>query len=288
MILLRPWWLVALPFLVLAAVALLRRGPDAGGWQRVLSPAMLAGLQALGQVAAAPRALRLLPLAGAGALVLGLAGPALPRPDAPVFAQSDAVVIAIDMSASVTRGGLPQAQAAAAQIMAGLPGRPIGLILYAAEAYVAAAPTADPRVLESLIAVLDDKTMPDKGSSPAAALGMAGQMLAGLSRADLVLISDGGGIDARAEAEAQRLAQAGIRIRAIQVAGDPAPDAAALARIAPQGVVAAAQAADLVARLGRSGVGRDPAMRALQYRDLGPFLAALALIPLLWQFRRQA
>lgn len=288
MILLRPWWLMALPLIVVAALALARRGPDAGGWQKVLSPAMLAGLQALGRVSAAPRWLRLLPLAGAAALALGLAGPALPRPDAPVFAQNDAVIVAIDMSASVTRKGLPQARAAAAQVMAGLPGRPVGLILYAAEAYVASAPTADPRVLESLIAVLDDKTMPDKGSSPAAALGMAGKMLAGLSRADLVLISDGGGVDGAAQAEAGRLAEAGVRIHALAVEGDPVADAGALSRLAPDGVLPAGDAGRVVAALGRAGVDRDPAMLALQYRDLGPLFAALALIPLLWPFRRQA
>ena len=288
MILLRPWWLLALPLLALIGWALRRRGPDAGGWQAVLSPQMLAGLAALGQVQAAPRWLRLLPLAGAGALVLGLAGPALPRPDAPVFAQNDAVVIAMDLSASVVRGGLADAQAAAAQVMAGLPGRPVGLILYAGEAYGAAAPTADPRVLESLIAVLDDRTMPDKSSQPAAALALAGQMLAGLARADLVLISDGGGVDALAEAEARRLSGAGVRIHALAVPGDPVADGAALARIAPQGVTPASQAASIGRALARSGVDRDPAMRALQYRDLGPLLAGLALIPLLWQFRRQA
>lgn len=288
MILLRPWWLIALPLVALAAWLLMRRGPDAGGWQRVLSPTMLAGLQALGQVRAASPWLRLLPVAGAAALVVALAGPAVPRDDAPVFAQNDAVVIAIDMSASVTRKGLPAAKAAAAQVMAGLPGRPVGLILYAAEAYAASAPTADPRVLESLIAVLDDKTMPDRGSSPAAALGMAGQMLAGLSRADLVLISDGGGVDGAAQAEARRLAEAGVRTRAIWVEGDPAADSAALSQIAPDGVAPARDAGRVVAALGRSGVDRDPAMLALQYRDLGPFIAALALIPLLWQFRRQA
>ncbi|SMO43235.1 VWA domain-containing protein [Paracoccus laeviglucosivorans] len=287
MILLRPWWLLALPVLALAAWALWRRGPDAGGWQGVLSPAMLAGLAALGQVRAAPGWLRLLPLGGALALVLGLSGPALPRGDAPVFAQNDAVVIALDMSGSVVRGGLADAQAGAAQIMAGLPGRPVGLILYAGEAYSAAAPTADPRVLESLLSVLDAETMPDRSSSPSAALALAGQMLTGLQRADLVVISDGGGVDAATVAEAQRLRDAGVRVQALSVTGDPPGDAAALSRIADR-VAPATAPGPVVAALSRSAVDRDPAMVALQHRDLGPWIAAFALIPLLWQFRRQA
>ena len=287
MILLRPWWLLAVPLLGLAAWVMWRRGPDAGGWQSVLSPQMLAGLAALGQVRAAPGWLRLLPFLGAAALAVGLSGPALPRGDAPVFAQSDAVVIALDMSGSVTRGGLADAQAGAAQIMASLPGRPVGLILYAGEAYGASAPTADPRVLESLLSVLDAETMPDKSSSPSAALALAGKMLAGLAHADLVVISDGGGIDAAAEAEAQRLREAGVRVQALSVTGNPVADATALARIAER-VVPATQPGPVVATLSRSTVERDPAMVALQYQDLGPLFALLALIPLLWQFRRQA
>jgi len=287
MILLRPWWLLALPALALLVWAVQRRGPDAGGWQAVLSPQMLAGLAALGRIRAEPGWVRLLPLAGAVALVLGLAGPAVPRRDAPVLAQNDAVVIAMDMSASVIRAGLGDAQAAAAQVMAGLAGRPVGLILYAGEAYVASAPTADPRVLESLIAVLDQDTMPDRSSSPSAALALAGQMLSGLSRADLILISDGGGVDAAAVGEAERLRERGVRVQALSVAGDPEADAAALERIAVR-VLPGVEAAPIVASLSRSAVSRDPAAVAMQYRDLGPWLAALALLPLLWKFRRQA
>lgn len=288
MILLRPWWLMALLPLAVLAVLAWRRGPEAGGWQAVLSPAMLAGLARLGQLVPAPRGRGMAPLAGAAALALALAGPALPRADAPVLAAEDAVVIAMDLSASVLRAGLEDAKAAAAQLMAALPGRPVGLVLYAGEAYVAATPTADPRVLESLIAVLDDQTMPDKASRPADALTRGAALLGGLKRADLVLISDGGGVDLAAEAEARRLSDAGVRIRALLVAGDPPGDAAALARIAPQGVYPAREAGRLAAALGRSSVERDPALRALRHRDLGPWLAALALIPLLMRFRRQA
>ncbi|MDN3712673.1 hypothetical protein QWZ10_14650 [Paracoccus cavernae] len=77
---------------------------------------------------------------------MGLAGPAVPRADAPVFAQSDAVVIAIDMSPSVAEGpALEDAQAAAAGLLGALAGRPVGLILYAGEAYSVAAPPPIPR-----------------------------------------------------------------------------------------------------------------------------------------------
>lgn len=293
MILLRPYWLLAL--LALAALFVLRwrRGPDAGGWEAVLSPVMLAGLATLGQLGTggkgAARLLPYAPIAGAAALVVGLAGPAVPRADAPVFAQSDAVVIAIDMSPSVAEGpALEDAQAAAAGLLGALAGRPVGLILYAGEAYSVAAPTADPATLESQIAVLSPETMPDESSRPAAAMAMAGQMLAGLKRADLVLISDGGGIDDAALAEAARLQAAGVRISALSVAGNPASDLSRLALVADGAVSGHEAPAPVVRALAGSGRERDAAMTALQYRDLGPFFVLFALLGLLPQLRRQA
>ncbi|QRZ14274.1 VWA domain-containing protein (plasmid) [Paracoccus methylovorus] len=289
MILLRPLWLLALPALALLALAIWRRGPDAGGWQAVLPPHMRAGLAALGQLGVGAGWMRFLPLAGGAALAVGLAGPAIQRSDAPVFAQSDAVVIAIDMSPSVARGpALQDAQAAAAGLLTQLAGRPVGLILYAGEAYAVAAPTDDSATLETQISVLGAETMPDEGSRPAAAMAMAGQLLQGLKRADLVLISDGGGVDQAAQAEAARLRDAEIRISALTVSGDPPSDPQALRTVAG-GPIARFDDLDPVVRaLSSTGLERDPAMRSLQYRDLGPWLALLALLSLLPQFRRQA
>jgi len=293
MILLRPWWLLALPVIAALALWLWRRGPDAGGWQTVLPAPMLGGLAALGWLDRHGGRAHLAPLAGAAALALGLAGPALPRADMPVFAQSDAVLLALDMSPSVTGGanasGLADAQAAAAQVIAGLAGRPVGLILFAREAYAASAPTTDPQVLDSLIAVLDPQTLPDRGSNPAAALALAGQMLAGTSRADLVLISDGGGADHPAAlAEAERLRQKDIGLWSLSVEGTRGTDTAALTGLAPQGSADATSPATVIAGLTRSGLTKDTQLTMLRYRDLGPWIAALALIPLLMQFRRQA
>lgn len=289
MILLRPLWLTLLPVVLGLTILLWRRGPDSGGWQSVLTPQMRAGLVALGWLGKGEGGTRFLPLAGAGVLAAALAGPAIPRPDAPVFAQSDAVVIAMDLSPSVTQGAaLADAQAAAAGVLGQLAGRPVGLVLYAGEAYAVAAPTLDPATLESQISVLDRDTMPDTGSRPAAALALARQMLAGPSRADLVLVTDGGGMDGTARVEAQRLASAGVRVSALTITGSPPTDVSALPGML-NGAVAPANAPGPVHRaLAASGLDPDPAMVALQYRDLGPWIALLALWPLAMCFRRQA
>lgn len=96
---------------------------------------------------------------------LGLTGPAVPRSDAPLLAQSNAILIALDLSPSVAEGpALADAKAAAASVLASANGRPVGLVLYAGEAYEIAAPTADPAVLQSDIAVLGPDTMPGEGA----------------------------------------------------------------------------------------------------------------------------
>lgn len=295
LILLRPLWLIGLlPLAGLVALILLRI-PDAGGWQQVMPRDMLRAMQALGALTGRQRPWQLLLApAGLAALVLGLAGPALPRGDAPVLVQTDAVVLAVDLSPSVAQGGaLSQAKFAAAGLAQALAGRPVGLVLYGGEGFTASAPTLDIASLRTQIGVLDSETMPGQGTRAAAALARAGQMLEGLQRADLILISDGGGIDAAATAEADRLADRGVRISALRVEGlargasVPPPDA--LAELVRGGAVATlANLPDLAARLRRGGaLRRDPVLRSLQYRDLGPFLAALAGLPQLLMLRRQ-
>ncbi|MQT14948.1 vWA domain-containing protein [Segnochrobactrum spirostomi] len=290
-VLLRPWWLVVLPLLALLALRQLRAGADLGGWERVMSPAMAAAMRNLGHLRGARDTRRFGALAAAALLGLGLAGPAVPRADAPLLAGSGAILIALDLSPSVARGtALADAQAAAASVLAASGGRPVGLVLFSGEAYDVAAPTADPASLESLIAVLGPETMPSGGSRPATALALAQRMLAGSRDADVVLISDGGGIDDAARAEAARLSGASIRLDALVLdrAAGGATDPAALRALAA--VSAPARAPEPVLRALKHGgrLDRDPALTSLQYRDFGPVLAALAAVPLVALFRRRA
>jgi Ca-activated chloride channel family protein len=289
LVLLRPWWLLALPAAVLLALWVRRRGPAAGGWERVMPPAMLAAMASLGHLGGGGRA-GLGAVAAIGLIGLGLSGPAVPRADAPLLADSGAILIALDLSPSVAEGpAMADAKAAAAAVLAAAAGRPVGLILYAGEAYEVAAPTADPAVLESDIAVLGPGVMPGAGSRPASALALAREMLGDLEEADLVLISDGGGFDAATAAEAERLVAAGIRIDLLTLDGRAGggSDFGNLPDLAD--AVAPARAPDPVLdRLAATGgIGNDAALTALRFRDLGPFVAGFAMIPLLALFRRR-
>ncbi|WP_346898162.1 VWA domain-containing protein [uncultured Roseibium sp.] len=283
--LLRPWWLAALPLLAALALWSWRRGPDAGGWEQVMPAPMLMAMRRFGHLSGDTGRIGLFPFLAAGLIALGLAGPAVPRTDAPVLAGSGAILIAIDMSPSVaTSPVLADAQAAAAQILRAANGRAVGLILYAGEAYDVAAPTEDPATLETQIAVLGPDTMPGKGSRPTAALALARQMLLNVPDADLVLISDGGGIDASTAAEAERLTGTGTRLMLLTLS----QDASAFARLAGVSASAPARAPGPVLRRvsAASSFRRDRAVTALRFRDLGPYVAALALLPLLGLFRR--
>ncbi|MCS0495611.1 VWA domain-containing protein [Ancylobacter sp. MQZ15Z-1] len=290
LVLLRPGWLAVLPLLL--AVALWRwwRGPAAGGWERVMPPATLAAMRALGHLRGAAVYAGLAPLVAAGLIGLGLCGPAVPRADAPLLAGSGEILIALDLSPSVAEGpARADAQAAAAGVLAAANGRPVGLLLYAGEAYPIAAPTADPATLESQIAVLGPDTMPGGGSRPAAALALGRQMLEAGRNADLVLISDGGGIDDATRAEAGRLADAGIGLSVLTLAAGAGGTADLAALEALCSVAAPARAPEpVLRRLSRGGgLERDPELAALEFRDLGPFVAALAVFPLLGLFRRR-
>ncbi|MDB6177204.1 VWA domain-containing protein [Paracoccus sp. Z330] len=294
-ILLRPLWLLGLFPLAVMAIARRHNPGDAGGWERVMPKAMLQAMIALGAIHTRQSRLQGLsmPLAIL-ALLCGLSGPAIPRGDTPVLAQSDAALIAIDMSASVATGpDLKVAQLAAAGVLQGLAGRPVGLIVYTGEAYLAAAPTTDPATLETLLAVLDADTVPGRGSQPAAALAMAATMFRQVPQGDLILISDGGGVDPATNAAADRLAAQSVRISALRLV-NPAPGASpppgdALDRLTRNDgmVLPAGDSTRLAAALSTGpSVHRAADLTALQYRDLGPFLAALALIPLMLLLRR--
>lgn len=291
LVLLRPWWLLALPLLAILALWRWQQGPAGGGWERVMPPVMVEAMRALGHLGGGARRQGVALLASAFLLSLGLCGPAVPRADAPVLAGSGAVVIALDMSPSVTEGpALADAQAAAAALLTAVSGRPVGMLLYSGEAYEVAAPTSDPATLESQIAVLARDTMPSGGSRPASALALARQMLRASPDADLVLISDGGGVDGAAQAEAERLAGDGVRLSVLTLTGSAGgvSDPAALEALASLAAPARAPSPVLARLAQRGALERDPALSTLAYLDLGPCLAVLAGLPLLGLFRRRA
>lgn len=301
-VLLRPWWLLAL--LPAAGLALwLWRRRAAGEWAAVIDPELLAAMRRLGHLSAGGADVApFFACASAGLIAVALAGPATPRAATDTFERLDPIVLMLDLSPSVASGpALAELQAAAAQVLQSAGGRPVGIMVYAADGYIASAPTSDAASLQGTIAVLSAETMPVAGSRPDIALAEARDIFAGATEgadpggADFILISDGGGAD-RARDEARRLADEGARVSTLALApqtpGGPEPDPDTLAELARIGGGATAPAraprpvlerieAARISRIARSDEAE------LVFRDLGPWLLGLAGLPALALFRRR-
>ncbi|WP_158617323.1 vWA domain-containing protein [Falsigemmobacter faecalis] len=306
LIFLRPWWLLAL--LPLAALAFrLWRDPPHGDWGRVIAPEMLALLQRYGwlRTGAAGRLRIWLPLSGA-LLVLALSGPAVPRAGQAEYRRLDPLLLLLDLSPSVVASPVALAglQTAAMRLLQSAEGRPVGLMGWAADAYLISPPTSDAESLEGTIAVLSQDTMPVAGSRPDIALSMARDLFAdpeegggpGIGGADLVVISDGAGIRELAVEEARRLASDGARVWGLALPasaeGAPPPEPGSLRTLAQAGGGQAfdeAQTPDLaraIASAARIRLARDP-QSAAALQDFGPWILGLALLALLPLFRRR-
>lgn len=303
LILLRPWWLLVLPLTLLAAIWM-RRRRLAGAWAGVIEPALMPALRRLGLLSDGRRdPAVVLPFAAAALLALALSGPAMPRQGAVEYRALDPLVLALDLSPSVVADprALADAQASAATLLQLANGRPVGMMVYAADAYLASAPTSDADNLSGLIAVLARDTMPVAGSRPDIALSMARDLFGGrngpgIGGADLVLISDGGGTGPRAVEEAARLATDGARVwaltlpRAAEGAPPPNPDALAqLARAGGGDAFAMDEASALMDRIAASRTIRlaREDIAGQGFRDFGPFLLPLAMLAMLPLFRRR-
>ncbi|AWN48429.1 VWA domain-containing protein [Methylobacterium terrae] len=301
--LLRPWWLLALPLLGLLAWRAAHRSAPLGDWVRAVEPHLMAALQARGAVRPGRRSGQWLLVAACALLALGLAGPAVERRDVAGFRNLDATIIALDLSRSVAEGGrLGEARALAQGLAEAAGTKAVAVVAYAGDAYLAATPTTDRDSLSTILFALDGTTVPDRGSHPARALALARRTLAegAVVTGDVVLVSDGGGLDEAAAREAEALAHDGHRLHTVLVPAGPAlppdaprPDGAGLSRLAKLGGGAAgsldapgpvlAAVSESVARhLAEGGYA------VLAWQDLGRLLAGLALVPVLLLFRRSA
>jgi Ca-activated chloride channel family protein len=299
-ILLRPQWLLALPVVVFVAFWSIRGAARLSGWDRAIDPPLLAALQQLGRVLPGTPRRNFLPALAAGLITLALAGPARQAGDASTFRNLDGLVVVMDLSRSVAEGGrLPQARAAARLLVERAGSRPVGLIVYAGDAYVASPLTTDLRALGAAIAALDGETVPDLGSRPERALALARRVLteSRTITGDIVLISDGGGDVEDALSEAASLKAAGGRISTAYVEamatpeGMPAPGRALMEKVARAGGGVTCDVLDPVGLV--EAIGWRPASRLarsdlalLLWTDYGRYLLALALLPALGLFRR--
>ena len=296
--LLRPWWLLALPVIALIFQRSGRGGP-LGSWTAAIDPPLLAAMERFGYVVAGHAPSRRLPAAMAALLALALSGPALRTGEVQTFRNLDGVLILIDLSQSMAQGeALTQARAAGRLVAQASASRPVALIVYAGDAYLASPLTTDAEALGTTIGALDGETVPDQGSCLTCALSLARTMLdqAAMAASDIVLITDGGGAG-EGLAEVDALQADGTRLSTLFVAPDvmpagmPPPDAAALAALAARGgghPGDASRPEELLEMLSAPGgpAERMGDIRFLTHLDLGRYLLVLPMLLGLGLFRR--
>jgi Ca-activated chloride channel family protein len=290
--LLRPYWLLVLPALLLLLRLTARRDSTLGDWPQAVDAPLLAELlRRQGGAHPAPRASAI--YWSVALIALALSGPAVKTASATQFRNLDAALILLDVSKGQ---GLPQAVGAAQLILASGGARQTGLVLYAGDAYLASPLTDDVSALEALLFAVDDKTVPDGGARPDRALAFARRLMreTGAFAGDVILVSGGDGADEGARMQAAALAASGHALHTLFVApGSPSGGAGALNALAAAGRGVAGDAThaeDVAAAVAGRRIERveQSARRALEWRDYGRWLLLLAAAPLLLYLRSGA
>lgn len=302
LILLRPWWLICLPLLVALAVWT-RHRKLAGEWVAIIDPPLLPVLRRMRLLTEGRQTGELwLPYLAAGIVAVALSGPAVQRPGSIEMRALDPIILILDLSPSIVADArvLDHMQAAAAEVLSLAEERPVGMMVYAADAYLASAPTSDAMSLQGLVAVIEQDTIPVAGSRPDIALSSVRDLLGsgdyGIGGADLILITDGGGTGPRATEEAARLTSDGARIWTLALTenaeGAPSPDGSGLAELAKAGggaSLTSQQVPELMALIAVARNARlvrdETGMQVM--RDFGPWLLLVACIALFPLFRRR-
>ena len=289
--LVRPWWLLALPVLLLAGLVLWRNSRSLGDWSRAIDPALLAALRRRGDVREGRSLGVWWPVAAAMGVALALTGPAKLRGDGAAFRNLDGIVIAVDLSPEmVGSGDLPQALLAARLVAQTAGSRQTALIVYAGDAYLAMALTTDSRAFGDTLALVDDGTMNEEGARPDRALALAREVLreAEIRIGDVVLVTSGAGLDTAAEEEARQIAAMGSHLSVLM----PGVDAggARLATIGEGEFASFTAPEKLIDTLNGRVASRlaEAGYSVILWRDYGRYLLLLAMFPALALFRRSA
>ena len=229
--LLRPHWLWALLALpALWALWRLRQRND-NVWRGVVDAHLLPHL--LEQGGKAVRGALWMGALGYVIAILALAGPSWRQDEQPLWQSHSPLVIALDLSSSITASDLPptrllQARAKLANLLRERAGGQVALVVYAGEAFTVAPLTDDAANVALFLDALEPDVMPVDGQRPDKAIAWSVRLLqqAGFERGDILLIGDHADATAN-QAAAEALLQ-GYRVSALGLgtaAGAPYRDA---------------------------------------------------------------
>ncbi|MEM7082515.1 MAG: VWA domain-containing protein [Pseudomonadota bacterium] len=219
---LRPWVLLAL--LLLPALYWLGRRAQAqrGAWARLVDPALQRFVLTTSVDGETRRRWPAYWLTGL--LIVALAGPAWEQLPQPVFTQQHPVVIALDLSQSMTAQDIlpTRLQVAKIKLRDVLRQRRDGqtaLVAFAGDAFLVTPLTDDTRTIVSMLPSLTPRTMPSQGSRLAPPIQMATRLLdqAGGEPGEIVVITDGVSDESDARTASREAREVGHRVSLIAV-----------------------------------------------------------------------
>lgn len=195
---LRPLWLLLLIPTPLLLWLLKRRVQQASAWQRIIDPRLHSVM--LNQESQVKKQSSYWPLWAIAWLiaVVALAGPASVKIPQPISKNHQALIILLDMSASMASQDVAPSRATRAlqkvtDIVRSRTDGVTGLVVYSGEAHTVTPLTDDTRTIETLLPALSPFIMPAPGSRPEKAVKLGRELAnnAGVQQADLLLITDG-------------------------------------------------------------------------------------------------
>ena len=219
MIFLHPLWLFPIP-IVLILWWLVRIVSENDDWRNNMHPKLLAWFKR------GSRSNRRIPALLLNCLVLlALASPAIKPSDtetqaagSDIFAHATGWLLLLDISKSMTLDDVAPSRLSAMrdtalEISQQAGATPVGLIIYAGDAFLVSPPAIDKRFLEEKLATLDFGAIKAEGSNPTRAVALASSVLQGsdLLESRVIILGDGGGLNTRVSPAIASLASAGHR-----------------------------------------------------------------------------
>lgn len=212
---LRPWWLLAILPLILLFIPLVLQTWRDNAWQKICDPHLLPHLLILKKTAST-RIKKGLFFLGFLLAIIALAGPSYKTIRAPVFQLNTARVMVFDLSTAqwandIAPNRLTRARFKLLDLLQALKEGQTGLILFTAQAFVAAPLTQDTQTIIAQINELSPDIMPVQGYQLDSALLKAQTLLqkAGANKGHILVFS-AQNPDSKAIATAKTLARQGF------------------------------------------------------------------------------